>query len=417
MRDNGTPFIWLFDQRFDSLVPEFQRFLARRGFSDPTPILGYRLFPDTEDPSVEDGPCPLRQEPPEEINRRFIRAWDRGDLPIQRSGGVPLAAFTLSGLEPREGLALFGPDPWSSDALNNKVRQFQWLHDAGLPLPQFSCCGDPATLRRELPALLRAWGALFVQPEISAGGSGAGRVRTADDLDGYLTRLAASGLADAGSRFLVTRYVPDALTLSGHGLVSRNGAVFVLGVDELLLDEFQFDGFLFPIFPRDGDLEAILSLTERAGRILAAKGYWGYFAVDFLSRPGHTPLITEINVRFAGETALLVANLRCNLFGVLWGDEWPDPLSCPLLPEPESRIAVTKIRPAIGEVYRPEAEQGTVEAFLAGRADAFRVRYHERPVRVEKGHFLGLAGRRFRLQDDKSDINFFYLQSRKTIVA
>ncbi|MDG4596511.1 MAG: hypothetical protein P9F75_12625 [Candidatus Contendobacter sp.] len=415
MQTSGALFVWLFDQRFDALIPAFRRFLARRGFPDPQPVLGYRLFPDTEDPVAKDGSLVLRQELPEEINRRFIRAWDRGDLPFRRLDIIPLAAFTMSGLEPREGLCLFGPAPWVSDALNNKVRQFQWLRDAGLPLPPFFCCRDREILRRELPARLRAWGALFVQPEVSAGGSGAGLVRTIEDLDGYLTRIAASGLAGAGSRFLVTRYVPGALTFSGHGLVSRGGAVFVLGVDELLLDNFQFDGFLYPIFPGDGDEEALLNLTGRVGCVLAAKGYWGYFAVDFLSRPGRAPLITEINVRFAGEATFLAANLRCNLFGVLWGDERPE--SLPLLPEPESRIAVTKIRPAIGEMYPPEEDRSTVAAFLAGQADAFYIRYHNRPVRIEAGHFLGLAGRRFRLQDSRSDMDFFYLQSRKAAVA
>jgi hypothetical protein len=409
MSDIITHFVWLFDQRFDSLIKDFHQFLIARGFPNPKPILGYQLFPEVTIPGPENTVGQFLQAPPEEINRRFMEAWEQGRLPIPKGSHVVVVAFTMVGLEQSKALDLFGSPPWTCASLNSKISQFRWLYEAGFPLPPFSFFPNIQAIRKEITSLLQTHGAVFLQPEISAGGADAALIEHPDELDEYEQRRAGPATPADLSGFLVTCYIPDAFSLSGHGIVTRNGEVIPLAVDELLLDQFRFDGFIYPIFAETGNAKQILNLTAKAGSILSAKGYWGYFAVDFLCRPGFVPLINEINVRFAGESAFLAAYLHVNLFELLWGSEMPE------LNPPISRIMITKVRPKAGQCYTPRPHEGTVEAFLEGRDNTLRVCYHETPVQVAKGHFLGLAGCRFPLHEPRQTVKSAYFKLRAAV--
>ncbi|GAB6043287.1 ATP-grasp domain-containing protein [Endothiovibrio diazotrophicus] len=423
-----TPFAWLFDPRFDTLIPGFVEFLRSRGHPRPTPLVGHRLFPDAV--PGEEGIDILRQRTPRELNRDFMAAWGRGELPAPgRPGGhapLPVAAFTQDGLAARDGLALFGAPPRIVAALAAKTTQFRRMRRAGLPLPPHALFPHLAALRRALPALLREHGALVIQPDHSDGGEGAALVRTREALEAWHERRVAGEVGEGDSPLLATRYIPDAVTLSGHGLITRQGRVFPFAVDRLLLDGFRFDGFVHPPHPTEGPEvpagyaePSLFRLTARAGELLLRAGYWGYYCVDLLTRPDPAtarsstgggpplPLITEINVRFAGEAAFLLPLLDANPFRVLWGDVPPPPR-----PVPCERLAATKIRPVVGETYRPTDGHGSLEALLAGTVDSARVGFHPRPLRVERGHFLGLAGWRCGLQETDNSINSQYYQSR-----
>jgi ATP-grasp domain len=413
----ATPerFIWLFDQRFDLLCRAFREHLQHLGARDPEPVLGSDVFPAVAKATATSPVAELRQHSPEQVNQMFLAAWDRDDPRVAGPSSIPIVSFTMEGLAKRPGFSLYGPSPQLAEQLNDKACQLRWLQQAGLPVPPFDVVNGPNELSRCLDELLTTHGTIFVQPTHSAGGEFAALLQSPDDLVPYRERLLAAGHAPGASNLLATQFFPGATSLSGHALVTRQGHVLPLAVNELLLDGFRFDGFIFPVFETPAVEEQLLDLTIQAGELLARRGYWGYLAVDFLYRQDALLLINEINVRFAGEAAFLAADAPLNLFCLL-NDETP-PAQRPLIPRPASRVVVTKIRPLPGRTYTPPAPKSSVGAFLTGADDDFRVHFHNQPVHVLAGHFLGLAGRRFDLSEERQSLYAFYQQARQAEAA
>lgn len=408
--DSIDSFIWLFDERFDRLCGRFQEHLVRCVGRVRRPLRDYELFPGTAD-RASSMAQEFRQIGPERLNRLFLRDWD--DCRPRADEDVPVVSFTMEGLEARPGLALFGPPSPVAKELNNKASQYRWLREAGLPVPPFVVTHGVEDLAERLDDLLSAHGALFVQPAHSAGGEWAVLVRDRGDLEAYWERATRAGVDESG--FIATRFLEGARSLSGHGVVTRRGRVLPLAVDELLLNGFRFDGFVFPTLEDPAAEEEVLALTVRAGETLAARGYWGYFAADFLYRAHSFLAINEINVRFAGEAAFLAGCMRVNLFCLIEEEVAPGPDA--LIPPQDSRIVVTKIRPELGRSYLPAPPEGSISAFIDGEVDAFRVRFHDAPIRVVDGHFIGLAGRRFSLKEERQTLTAFYMDARGAVPA
>lgn len=399
-------FVWLFDQRFDVLCQDFRVYLsAHRGIGNLQPIMGHELFSSFPVAAGTATAAELRQLSPERVNKLFMEAWERGDVRTAGHGVLPVVSFTMEGLAASSGLQLFGPSPRLVTDLNDKSAQYRRLSEAGLPVPAFTVVEGFDDLGHRLRELLSAHGALFVQPPHSAGGEQAGIVRSPDDLAVYRARLVTTGAVEADAPLLVTRFLADVSSLSGHGIVTRGGRVIPLMVDELLLDGFRFDGFLFPIIDGPAVEQAVLALTARVGDVLAGQGYWGYYAADFLYRAGLYLAINEINVRFAGEAAFLARCSPRNLFSLI--DDSVPAAEGALISPPAGRMVVTKIRPQVGRTYAPIEPLASVEAFLCGETDEFRIQFHSAPIRVVSGHFIGLAGRRFP-RDAQRDVLLAY---------
>ncbi len=122
-------------------------------------------------------------------------------------------------------------------------------------------------------------------------------------------------------------------------------------------------------------------------------------------------LLTEANVRFAGEAAFLVACTPYNLFRLLMDEEAPE--SDMLVSRPPDRIMATKIRPTLGLRVAASPAESSVRDFLDGARERFRVSFIPSPVTVASGHFVGLAGRRFSLTTAREEIVQFYRSARE----
>ena len=317
---------------------------------------------------------------------------------------MPVVSFIADGLEGRPGLSLFGPSPDLVNQLSSKSFQYVWFRDARLPTPPFTVFDGIENLAANLDDCLTRYGVLFVQPSYSSGGEQAAIIHSPQEFVRYTDRLRKMDrLTDT---LVSARFIPDCRTLSGNGLVTRGGRVLLLGVDELLQDSYRFDGFIFPTFESPDVEDEILDLTRQVGRLLANRGYWGYFTADVIRPPDGSALLTEANVRFAGEAAFLAACTPYNLFRLLTDEEVLE--SDQLVPDMPDRIMATKIRPQIGEITVPCPANGSVDGFLSDGEERFRVYYISSPVRVASGHFVGLAGRRFPLFTEREEVIQFY---------
>jgi len=407
----GDTIVWLFDPRFDGLCDRFvEHLVGRHAVLRPEVVMGHELVPGV---TVSGGTRELRQPSPEEVNRRFLQAWDEGISSVPRGANGLVVGFTMDGIEQREGLALFGASSLTAHHLNDKTRQFRWLEDAGVPLPPFDIAAGIDDLKRRINPLLDRHGEVVIQPAHSAGGDFAALIRTPGEFGDYARRLVAVAGDALKEPFLITRFLSGAVSVSGHGLVTRSGSVLVLGVNELLLDGFRFDGFIFPSFLEIAAERCVQAITRRVGEVLAAKEYWGYFAADFLIAPGGVVVVNEINVRFAGETAFLTPFLRRNLFDLLADSAAPGPE--PLFIPPAKRMVVTKIRPTIGRTVIAHDPVADFNAFAAGAVSRFRVFHFDAPLRIVSGHFIGTAGAWFPM-DAKREILFeFYVDQRRPV--
>lgn len=382
---------WIFDQRHITLMRSLKEYLERRHRETFHFITYYNLFSETFCES-DGGPPNLIQHPPEDVNRAFMAAWD------DRSAGVGtgckdwVLGFSGEYLASNPRLEVIGPEGDIPFRLNDKGFQFPWFGAAGIPTPDFVGPMHLDHVKEALPSALAAWGRAFIQPTRSAGGELAAVLSAPSDLAAYRRRVATLPGIE-GQHFLLTAFLPNAHSLSAHGLVTRAGSVHALAVVDLLQDGFKFDGFVFPsVLPQDDQTQALL-ITETVGHMLAAQGYWGWYTVDFVNTPTLGLRVTEANVRFAGEAGFIAGLSGCNMFDTLLDDApW---CPGPRLAAPEGRMVVTKIRPPVGAILDPEPPRGSVEDFMDGTHQEFRISYLSGPVRVESAHFVGLAGRWF----------------------
>lgn len=403
--DQSEQFVWLFDERFDALCQSFQQFLKLHGLSNPQPILGYKLFPSLVNSPNSQVPN-LHQLSPEQINTKFTNSFNPTKSP---SDPINLASFTTNQLISKPEYCLFGSDPQISEKLNNKASQYQLLHSQNLPLPPFIIAKNVSELEKNLQFLIEKYQTLFVQTIYSAGGEYAGQIHNIQDFNHYKSRIKLK--SKTNSPLLITKYFQNVISLSGHALISRNGKVYPLLVNRLLLDNFRFDGFLFPVYQSQTIQKKILNITQKVGKILANIGYWGYIAVDFLFKPDELLVINEVNVRFAGETSFLLPYIPYNLFNLLYDQDGTQPIL--KIRKPYSRIVVTKIRPQINQTYTRFTNSSSIPNFLNNKSNEFRAFFYKPPLYVVNAHFLGLAGKRFPLNTDEQELEDYYIQSRE----
>ncbi|MBF8272634.1 MAG: uncharacterized protein HW380_1739 [Magnetococcales bacterium] len=388
-------FIWLMDGRFDILRGFFSLVTEKRG----RPWDGYRELGCLR--SLGIGLPLLRQITPEAINRRFMALWDENPRPdwVEPVFVVP---FSAAGLSERPGLKLFCANPALVDQLDDKLNQYRLMANDHLPLPPHLLFSSLREVHAGLSDFLVRHGSAFVQPNRSAGGELARRVDQGERW------VPPPGSQNGG--FVVTRFYHNVISLSGHGMVTRSGRVGFITAVELLLDGFRFDGFIWPLM-QDADVAIkIRRLTLQVGEILACRGYWGWFAADFIRTTDGKLLLHEINPRFAGESGLLSRWMGGNPFDLM-NDHLP--IERVAATPPEKRLVVTKIRPQTGSCLIPPRVQHPLESFLSGKHDAFRQFFFSEPFVVGEAHFVGLAGKFFGYKVPRDALLTFYSKERK----
>ena len=395
---------WLFDPRHSLLLRLFERHVKMNG-GDRSKIVDCRdMFLKFERAPLSNI-ASLTQPEPERINEEFMANWARP----ASSRRIAVIGFTTEGLENRDGLSVFGASGSIVRSLQNKASQMAMLSRHGFDMPEYRGPIMPRELPRQTTRMLRRCDAVYVQPVYSSGGEYGSRLASTADAIDYLHRLEESH-PGFDKNLLLTRFIDGAKSISAHGIISKRGAVHILAVVDLLQNRFKFDGFLFPSFSRHEILSKASDLAARIGSILFARGYWGWYSVDFIVSKDERILINEINTRFAGESAFIASMSMSNVFDVMLASE-----QCeigPRLPIPENRIIVAKIRPNPKSKVRPPVKLSNPESFMKGKAHSFRESYIDEPIFSHDCHFVGLFGASVPLEFSKETCLQIYAEER-----
>ena len=75
-------------------------------------------------------------------------------------------------------------------------------------------------------------------------------------------------------------------------------------------------------------------------------------------------------------------------------------------------MVITKIRPNPGYTYRLTTPIASIDEFVRATVDEFRIHFFDLPMNVLQGHFIGLAGRRFSLHENRDALTSFYRSAR-----
>lgn len=384
-----------------------------------------RAFPCEErvsaDIHVLGHPCSstIIQQEPEDLNRLFSQIMgshrtDNHPLKIPIAGSqahIPLIAFTTQNLDEHSRMEIHGPDPALVRRIDSKVTQFQEFGELGIPFPRYRACPNFSEVKKRISQYLSELGPVVIQPERTAGGAKARLIENSHDLESYRMFLERIAPADIERAFLLTAYMPHIRVPSCNAVITKQGKMVVVGITELLFNGFRFDGFIYPVFWDDADRKRITEYTARIGRYLAEKGYWGFFAVDFLLDKDGNLYFTELNPRYTCEALYLFSSMKRNLFSIMEDDFDPE---APLVEVLEHRVIISKIRPVEGTPYaRPFASTSTLGAFIEHEVERFKEYYWPGFVEVKYGSYLGLFGARFDLDRERDSIVRFYLQERE----
>ncbi len=428
--NDSSPFVWVFDPRFDELLEHYRRYLSGKEGRDAVPIV-VRGFPTDKDEGAqvyvlgehgrEEG---IRQQDPEDVNRMLAKIANENrvcvsdaskklwqDIAVARSGAkIPLIAFTTQFLPRSPFFDILGPNPDLVFEIDSKARQFEVFKDLGVPLPEHRVGKNFEDVKNGLDSDLAALGSFVLLPEKSAGGYKARLIASAEDLGACEAFLQEVAPGDLDMGFLLSRYIRPVCVPSCNALIDGRGNFLNVGITELLFSGFCFDGFIHPVFLRNEIQKRIVRITRRIGRHLADSGFRGCFAADFLLDQDENLYFTEINPRFSCEHLYFFSVMEQNLFAVLAGDH----SGPPLIPEPPGRVVISKIRPVEKRFYSQELRsKNTLRAFLNRETDEFREYYWKGAMKIRSGSFLGLFGKRLDMGADRETLIRFYMAGRR----
>lgn len=417
-------FYWLFDRRFDCLLRHYREYLHGKGIVGLEPIV-IRAFPCKE---VLSGnihvlghadPGGIIQLEPEVLNQLFSLCLGKNGADFHPhkapSAGsqarIPLIAFTTRNIVEDPRLEIHGPNPALVDWIDSKVTQFHEFCDLSIPCPPYRTCSNFSQVEKRISQYLCELGPVVIQPERTSGGAKACLIKDSRDLGPYRAFLEGISPGDSEQNFLLTKYMAHSRVPSCNMVITKQGRLVLVAMTELLFNGFRFDGFIYPIFWGETDRKRIMKSAMRIGRYLADRGYWGFFAVDFLLQSDGKLYFTELNPRYTCEALYLFSIMKGNLFSVMDDDTDPE---APLIDVPEHRVMISKIRPEEGKQYsRPFVSTSRLDDFIDHKVDRFREYYWPGFVQVKYGSYLGLCGARFGLKREWNSIVQFYLQERE----
>lgn len=371
--------IWLLDQRFDFLLPWFEKEynISRR---DILFVGSYHGNTRRELKKVTVGKLSeghVAYLEPEDINKMYA-----GEISTYKK--VLVLPFSGAYLPSAENVTSFITTGKTAADMNNKWWQYGFFCNIGVKTPKTWRAENHFQLLDLARTLLGRHERLLIKKAELAGGYKMKVVSSVEEVRDYCSTQKEDFL---NSAFLVSEYIPHEQSFSGMGIIGRDGKVTWCGITEqVLYDDLAYEGLIWPPYIDDKGLRDIRNLTLKVGKELSGYGYFGYFNVDFIQGRDEMYAV-EINARFCFSTIFYACCCGEKFWKAVQGQEVIESRA-------DGRLILGKIKGREGRSYSRLADKSNILEWFHSGTGGFRSYYvgTDEPECYDYGSFIGLFG-------------------------
>lgn len=371
--------VWLLDQRFDFLLPWFEKEynISRE---DILFVGSYHGNTRKKLKKVTVGNSSgghVSYLEPEDINKLYadeITA-DKKTLVVPFSGAY---------LPSEENVTSFIATGNIAADINNKWWQYVFFCKIGVETPKTWRAENHSQLLDLTRTLFGQYESLLIKRAELAGGYKMKTVSSAEDVRDYCGMQKEDFL---NSEFLVSEYIPHEQSFSGMGIISRDGkAIWCGATEQVLYNGFAYEGLIWPPYIDDKGLRDIKNVTLKVGKRLSEHGYFGYFNVDFVQGMGEMYAV-EINARFCFSTIFYACCCGEKFWKTVQGKEVIES-------QIDGRLILGKIKAKEGKSYSKLADKSNILEWFNSGIGGFRSYFvgTDKPECYDYGSFIGLFG-------------------------
>lgn len=371
--------IWLLDQRFDFLLPWFEKeYNITR--NDILFVGSYHGNTRKELKKVTVGNLPeghISYLEPEDINKLYA-----GE--ITREKKMLLVPFSGAYLPSVENVTSFIATGNIATDINNKWWQYRFFCEIGVNTPKTRRVEHHTQLLDLTKTLFGQYESLLIKKPELAGGYKMKTVSSVEDVCEYCEVQEEDFL---NGEFLISEYIPHAQSFSGMGIISKDGKVIWCGATEqVLYNDLAYEGLIWPPYVDDAGLCDIKNITLKVGKKLSKFGYFGYFNVDFIQGTDGMYAV-EINARFCFSTIFYACCCGDKFWKAVRGEEIIEG-------QTEGRLILGKIKAKEGKSYSKLADKSNILEWFNSGIGGFHSYYvgADEPERYDYGSFIGLFG-------------------------
>lgn len=371
--------IWLLDQRFDFLLPWFEKEynISRK---DILFVGSYHGNTRKELKKVTvgnllDGHVSYLE--PEDINKMYA-----GEIVADQK--TLLVPFSGAYLPSAENVKSFTATGNIAADVNNKWWQYGFFCEIGVKTPKTCRAENHSQLLELTQTLFGKQESLLIKKAALAGGYKMKIVSSVEDVCEYCEMQEKDFL---NGEFLVSEYIPHEQSFSGMGIISKDGKTIWCGATEqVLYNDLAYEGLVWPPYIDDAGLDDIRNITLKVGKGLSKLGYYGYFSVDFIQGTAGMYAV-EINARFCFTTIFYACCCGEKFWKAAQGEEV---IEC----QDEGRLILGKIKAKEGKSYSKLVDKSNILEWFNSGNGGFRSYFVGRnePERFDYGSFIGLFG-------------------------
>lgn len=371
--------IWLLDQRFDFLLPWFEKeyHISRK---DILFVGSYHGNTRKELKKVTVGNLPdghVSYLEPEDINKMYA-----GEIAAdQKTLVVPFSGACLPSTENVKSFIATGN---IATDINNKWWQYGFFCEIGVKVPKTWRAENCSQLLELTQTLFDQHESLLIKKAELAGGYKMKIVSSIEDVYEYCEMQEKDFL---DGEFLVSEYIPHEQSFSGMGIISRDGKTIWCGATEqVLYNDLAYEGLIWPSYIGDAGLDDIRNIILKVGKRLSERGYFGYFNVDFIQGTDGMYAV-EINARFCFSTIFYACCCGEKFWKAVQGEEV---IEC----QANGRLILGKIKAKEGKSYSKLADKSSILEWFNSGTSGFQSYYvgTDEPEYYDYGSFIGLFG-------------------------
>ena len=382
--------IWLLDQRFDFLLPWFEKEynISRK---DILFVGSYHGCTRKELKKVTVGNLPeghVSYLEPEDINKLYAGeiTGDKKTLVVPFSGAYLPSTKYVTSFIATGNIAI---------DINNKWWQYEFFCRIGVKTPKTWWAENHTQLLELTQTLFGQHESLLVKKPELAGGYKMKTVSSVEDVREYSEMQEEAFL---NGEFLVSAYISHKQAFSGMGIISRDGRTIWCGATEqVLYNDLAYEGLIWPPYIDEIGLYDIKNITLKVGKRLAEQGYFGYFNVDFIQGTDGIYAV-EINARFCFSTIFYACCCGERFWKAVQGEEVIEA-------QADGHLILGKIKAREGKSYSELADESNILEWFNSGTGGFRSCFvgTDEPERYDYGSFIGLFGEFLQKDTNRDD--------------
>lgn len=382
--------IWLLDQRFDFLLPWFEKEynISRKDILFVGSYHGNtrKNLKKVTVGNSSDGHVSYLE--PEDINRLYadkITA-DKKTLAVPFSGAYLPSAENVTSFIATGKIAV---------DINNKWWQYEFFCKNGVKTPRTWRAENHSQLLDLTRTLFGQYEGLLIKKEELAGGYKMKTVSSGEDVRAYCRMQKEDFL---NRKFLVSEYITHEQSFSGMGVICRDRKVIWCGATEqVLYKDLAYEGLIYPPYIDDKGLRDIKNITLKVGKGLSEYGYFGYFNVDFIQGAGKMYAV-EINARFCFSTIFYACCCGEKFWKAVKGEEVIES-------QVEGRLILGKIKAREGRGYSKLVDESNILEWFQRGIGGFQTYFvgTDELECYDYGSFIGLFGEFLSKETNRED--------------